>query len=162
VVDAGREPNAGTVRKATPSGRLLTLAKGFNKPNGLAVAPDGTVYVADTDNNCIKKISPAGEVSSLVGASLNRPAGVAVAPDGTVYVADTYNNGVQKVSVTGPAMLLASGFTYPAGVAVDAAGIVYVTDTGHSSLKKIARSGEVSTLTGGALGTSASIHVGKE
>jgi hypothetical protein len=77
----------------------------FDGPYGVAVASDGSVYVADTNNNRIQKFTSAGVFVSKWGTSgtgdgqFFRPTGVAVAPDGSVYVSDLSNNRIQKFSV---------------------------------------------------------------
>ncbi|MFN7147885.1 MAG: PqqD family peptide modification chaperone [Microthrixaceae bacterium] len=110
----------------------------FNGPRGLAVAPDGTIDVVDTDNERIRAISPAGVVSTLAGstrgyangtgeaARFNRPAGVAVGPTGLIYVADSYNNRIRTVTPAGAVSTLAGStygniigyFAYPHGLTV--------------------------------------------
>jgi DNA-binding beta-propeller fold protein YncE len=128
----------------------------FNTPRAVAVAPDGTLYVADTLNHRIQHLSEDGQTvlgvwgsfgasSGTVAApngSFNEPWGVAVAPDGAVYVADTWNNRIQKFTADGQFITTWGygisqkledpyGFYGPRGVAVDAKGRVYVTDTGN-------------------------------
>jgi sugar lactone lactonase YvrE len=119
------------------------------------------VYVADTDNNSIKRISPAGVVSEFFSTGLSKPHGVGVNAAGDIYITDTYNNKVKKISNTGTVTSLGSNFIYPSGIAVGADGAVYVTDTGHSALKKIIPCGEVSTLADGTAGTVTSAPTGK-
>jgi putative cell wall-binding protein/sugar lactone lactonase YvrE len=102
----------------------------FNEPSGLALGPDGSLYVADTGNQRIRVISPQGVVTTLAGsgtniiagtnyiqggfqdgtgvsAKFNFPGGLAVAPDGTVYVADTYNQCLREISKSGGVKTLA-------------------------------------------------------
>lgn len=87
-----------------------TAAK-FNHPNGVAVDSRGNVFVSDSYNNAIRKISPVGAVSTLAGsrtegfangfgamASFNSPLGVAVDSSGNVYVADAGNNAIRKIT----------------------------------------------------------------
>ena len=84
----------------------------FNEPTGLAVDALGYVYVADTGNQCIRRISPQGEVTTIAGlagspepyrdgpgaqARFNRPSAVAVGPDGAIYVADSGNNCIRVI-----------------------------------------------------------------
>ena len=138
----------------------------FAGPSGVAVDAAGTVYVADTNNQTIRKITVAGVVSTLAGtagtsgsadgtgaaARFAGPFGVAVDAAGTVYVADTNNQTIRKITVAGVVSTLAgtagtSGsadgtgaaarFYLPSGVAVDAAGTVYVVDTNNQTIRII-------------------------
>jgi sugar lactone lactonase YvrE len=128
------------------------------------VDASGNVYVADADNHKIKKISPAGEVSTLAGsgdsgdveglgtaAQLNRPSDVAVDTDGNVYVADFQNEKIRKITAEGAVSTLAGNgrrgdtdgsaslarFFGPQGVTVDADGNVYVADKDNNKIRKI-------------------------
>jgi len=122
----------------------------FFNPRDLAVAPDGSLYVADTGNHRVQHLAPDGSVLHLWGSlspagsapegTFNEPWGIAVGPDGAVYVVDTWNHRVQKFSPAGE-FLRAWGyfgqaeapeaFWGPRDVLVDAEGQVYVTDTGN-------------------------------
>src|SRR5687767_618192 len=182
VADAG---HADRIRRISPDGRVSTLAGGapgfadgagalaaFSTPSGLALAADGSVYVADTGNHAIRRVAPDGRVSTLAGdgtpgfadgpgeqARFNGPIGVAVAPDGRVLVADTYNDRIRAIDASGTVTTLAgsgrpgaddgladaASFDTPAGIAVDAHGMVYVADTGNSVVRTLDRSGLVTT-----------------
>ncbi len=87
-----------------------TAEGSFTNPRGIAVAPDGSIYVADSRNHRVQKFSPEGEfllswgtyasvdAGEAPGGTFNEPWGIAVAPDGSVFVADTWNYRVQKFS----------------------------------------------------------------
>jgi sugar lactone lactonase YvrE len=102
---------AGTIGAGYVDGPA-TAAK-FSTPWGLSITPDGTLYIADQNNNVIRKVTPAGIVSTVVGsgtrgfsgdggpgssASLNSPAAVAVDVAGNIYVADSGNNRIRKLN----------------------------------------------------------------
>jgi sugar lactone lactonase YvrE len=132
----------------------------------VAVDGFGNVYVADTDNHTVRKITAAGVVSTLAGmathpgsadgtgatARFDYPQGVAVDGSGNVYVAD-WESTVRKVTAAGVVSTLAgmagqppgsadgtgaaARFEYPEGVAVDGSGNVYVADTNNHTIRKI-------------------------
>ncbi len=183
-----------TIRKITSTGVVTTLAGSagqtgsvdgigaaarFNTPNGVAVDGSGNVYVADTSNGTIRKITNTGVVTTLAGsagqfsgmdgtgaaAHFHFPYGVAVDGSGNVYVADTSNCTIRKITSTGTVTTLAGSagqtgnvdgtgaaarFNNPVGVAVDGNGNVYVCDTNNSTIRKITSTGTVTTLAGGA------------
>jgi len=159
---------------------------GFYSPTGVAVDLSGNVYVADTLNGTIRKITPAGLVSTLAGtaglsgtsngtgpaASFSQPAGITVDKSGNVYVADQANSlirlitpsgqvstfaGTQGISGSANGIGAAASFSLPAGVAVGLNGNVYVADTTNSTIRMITPTGSVSTLAGRA-GTTGSIN----
>jgi uncharacterized protein (TIGR03663 family) len=130
----------------------------FNHPHGLAIAPDGSLFVADTDNNRIQHFSPEGQFLNAWGVfgdistgadnapigTFNQPWAVAVSPDGRwVYVADTWNHRIQKFSSSGepmamwgvgnydPASTNSMGLWGPRGIVVDPQNRVFVADTGN-------------------------------
>ena len=184
VADAG---HAHRIRRISPDGVVTTLAGGargfadgsgtraeFSTPSGLALASDGTLYVADTGNHAIRRITPDGQVSTLAGdgtpgyadgrgtqARFNGPIGVAVAPDGRVIVADTYNDRIRVIDIGGTVTTLAGSerpgaddgvgdgatFDTPTGLAVGASGLVYVVDTGNGMVRTVDPSGHVTTPT---------------
>ena len=128
------------------------LAGQFNRPRGIAVAGDGSIYVADTDNHRIQHLSAEGKVlhswgqfgdvntNAAPGSTFNQPWGIAVGPDGSVYVADTWNHRVQKFSPEGEFLTMwgffgqaetPKAFWGPRDIDVDEDGLVFITDTGN-------------------------------
>jgi len=188
VADTGNS----TIRKITATGTVSTLAGSpstrgsqdgsgsaatFSAPVGIAVDSAGNLYVADAFNATIRKITPAGVVSTMAGlaasrgdadgsgaaARFNYPSGVAVDAGGNVYVADTYNDTIRQISVAGAVTTVAGSagisgatdltgqsalFNQPCGVAVDGSGNVFVADTGNGTIRRIAPGGAVRTVAG--------------
>jgi sugar lactone lactonase YvrE len=136
----------------------------FNYPRGVAVDGSNNVYVADSENSKIRKITPAGVVTTLAGlagysgsadgsgsaARFSYPQGVAVDGSNNVYVADTSNYTIRKITPAGVVTTLAglagwSGsadgtgsaarFNSPNGVAVDAYGRIVVADSGNYTIR---------------------------
>ena len=188
------------IRKIAPDGTVTTLAgcvgepggndgignsARFDRPLGLATDSSCNLYVADSGNCVIRKVTPEGVVSTLAGSAGNAgsadgmgrearfrtPSDVAVDSAGNVYVADTYNHTIRKVTPAGSVTTLAgkvemkSGqpvggfadgkagaarFRAPRAVAVDSAGNVYVADTDNALLRKITPAGTVKTMAGSA------------
>lgn len=181
-----------TIRMITPTGVVTTLAGSpgsagssdgsgaaarFNQPAGVAVDAGGTIYVADRNNQTVRKITPAGVVTTLAGTPGTRgasdgtgtatrfsnPSGVAVDSSGNLYVADQDNHTIRKITSAGVVTTLAGAATVsgsadgtgtaarflgPSGVAVDGAGNAYVADLGNCTIRKVTASGVVTTLAG--------------
>jgi sugar lactone lactonase YvrE len=184
VGDAGE---SNRIRKLSPDGNVTTLAGGsegfadgagaeasFNTPSALALGPDGNLYVADTGNNRIRKITPDGKVSTVAGngtagyvdgpaaqAQFNGPIGLAVSVRGDIYVADTYNDVIRMITTEGEVTTIAGGgmpgyadgeqkaalFDTPSGIVVVEDSSLIVADTGNQRLRKLSAEGNVTTLT---------------
>jgi len=133
----------------------------FDTPSGIALAPDGSIYVADTANNAIRRISRDGLVSTVARApEFNGPIGIAIEGNGRIIVADTYNDRIRAIETDGRVHTVAGDgrpgaidgaasaarFHTPCGVAVDADGSIYVADTGNRAVRLISPAGIVSTV----------------
>ncbi|EEF60519.1 NHL repeat-containing protein [Pedosphaera parvula] len=181
-----------TIRKITPNGSVSTFAGFagtfgsadgvgtnalFYAPQGIAVDSAGFIYVADTANATIRKITPAGVVSTLAGSAGNinsfdgtginanfyQPRSLAVDNGGNVYVADTWNHTIRKITPAGLVSTLAglagnpgsadgtnskARFNRPSGIAVDNATNLFVTDFHNHTIRKITPGGTVTTIAG--------------
>ncbi len=143
----------------------------FNAPRGIAVAADGSIYVADSRNHRIQHLTADGKVlqswgsfadlskGQAPGGTFNEVWGIAVGKDGAVYVTDTWNHRVQKFSADGKFLSMwgyfgqaekPEAFWGPRGLAVDAAGQVYVVDTGNKRVVVFGPNGEPVTSFGTA------------
>lgn len=184
------------IRKITPIGAVTTLAGGtagfadddvddavstarFKNPWGVAVDDSGNVYVADTGNNVIRKITPAGLVSTLAGAvglagfadgsgdaaHFRSPTGIVMGTDGHLYVVDQGNSVIRKITTAGVVTTVAglastpgnadglgseARFRTPTGICTDSSGNLYVADTGNNLIRKITPAGAVTTVAGHA------------
>jgi sugar lactone lactonase YvrE len=182
VADAG---DNNRIRKIAPDGAMTTLAgetegfadgagsaASFNTPSGIALDRDGNVYVADTGNNAIRKITPQGVVTTLAGngeagyrdgvgaeTRFNGPLGVAVDDKGNVYVADTYNDRIRMIGVDGKVVTMAgmnapgyadgvadeAMFDTPSAIILDPKGALLIADTRNGAIRKL-EGGQVTTL----------------
>ncbi|MDR6534325.1 NHL repeat-containing protein [Variovorax soli] len=134
----------------------------FSGPEALAIDGSGNLYVMDTDNEVVRKVTPAGDVTTLAAsAAPGYSDGVAVDANGNVYIADYDNNAIRKITPSGDVSILAGStngsadgtgiaaqFNGPAGLDVDANGNVYVADYGNNMIRKITPDGVVTTLAG--------------
>lgn len=169
------------------------IGAGLNQPWGVAVGGDATVggdasvYIADTGDDEIRRVSPSGFMSTVAGngnpcdlgtdcgdgdpaaaATLNQPEGVTVNASGNVYIADTQDNRIRKVTTagvistvvgTGHRCDVASGcgdggpataatLFFPAAVAFDQAGDMLIADSGDAEIRKVTPSGTITTVAG--------------
>lgn len=183
VADAG---DSNRIRKITPDGTVATFAGGsegfsdglttsasFNTPSGLALDANGNLYVADTGNNRIRKITPEGQVSTVAGdgtaghldgpasqAQFNGPIGITVDARGNIYVADAYNDRIRLITNDSQVSTVAGKgtpgyadgdrnaalFDTPCGIVAASDGSLIVADTGNDRLRKITPEGNVTTL----------------
>jgi len=186
AVDAGgnlyvADNGNSTIRKITPAAVTSTFAgrtggsgtnngtgsaARFFSPNNVAADSSNNLYVADEGNQTIRKITPAGVVTTFAGlagvpgsvngtgsaARFHRPEGVAVDRSNNVYVADQINNTIRKITPAAAVTTLAglagatgstdgtnsaARFNVPSSVAVDFSGNIYVTDYGNNTIRKI-------------------------
>jgi prepilin-type N-terminal cleavage/methylation domain-containing protein len=182
------------IRKITSSGVVSTFAGSgvpgsangngtaaqFNAPYGIAIDASGNLYVADSANNQIRKITSSGTVTTLAGsttagntdatgtfAQFSTPYGVAVDNTNNVFVADYNNNTIRKITQAGVVTTLAgdgttgyidatgiaSEFRHPFGITIDSANNMYVTDRSNYKIREVTPGGVVTTIAGSSLGS---------
>jgi uncharacterized protein (TIGR03437 family) len=146
-------------------------------PQGVVVDAAGNVYIADTGNHRVRKVSPQGVITTVAGANpaggdngpatsarFFQPSGVALDASGNLYISDTLNNRVRRVSKTGVIVTIAgvgsagysgdsgaaiqSQLNNPQGLAFDGAGNLYVADTGNNVIRRITPGGQIATVVG--------------
>jgi sugar lactone lactonase YvrE len=188
------DTNNHRIRKVAPDGTVSTLAgsgmaawadgtgtgASFNSPFGLAFDSAGNLFVADSSNNRIRKITSSGDVTTFAGsgsatfangtgtgAAFNNPRGLAIDAADNLYVADTNNQRIRKITSAGVVTTLAgsgsgsfadgvgtgASFANPRGLAIDASGNLYVGDASNNRIRKITPDGIVTTLAGSGVGT---------
>jgi len=121
----------------------------FRYPSGVAIGPDGSMYVVDSYNNRVQKYDVNGNFVIMWGnegvgdGEFDGPAEIGVGPDGSVYVADTYNHRIQKFDSNGNFVTKwgiqganNGQFRFPEGIAVDKSGDVYVVDSSNHRIQK--------------------------
>lgn len=180
------------IRKITPAGDVTTLAglaggpgsddgtgtaARFRNTSGITVDGNGTVYVTDHGNNTIRKITPAGNVTTLAGqvlaagnangtgsaASFDNPTGIAVDNNGNLFISDQHNHMIRKITPAGVVTTLAGNagitgnadgsgtsafFNNPYGITIENNGSLYVTDQSNQTIRMITPTGIVTTIAG--------------
>jgi sugar lactone lactonase YvrE len=180
-----------TIRKVTPGGVVTTVAgvalsygfadgtgtgSRFDGPFGIAVDSGDNLYVADTGNDTIRKITASGVVTTLAGtpgtgfsdgtgaaAHFNNPAAMVVDGSGNLYIADELNDTIRKVAPGGVVTTLAgtpgltasndgtgsgASFYDPYGIGIDGSGNLYVADASNDTIRKVTPGGVVTTIAG--------------
>jgi hypothetical protein len=133
----------------------------FNAPRGIAIDRSGNVFVADTNNDRIQKLTPNGQLITKWGSHGSEngqfwgPSAIAIDSGGYVYVADTYNSRIQKFTSNGEFVKSWGGFgrgdgefMFPGGIALDASGNLYVADSGDCRIQKFTSDGQFVTKWG--------------
>jgi sugar lactone lactonase YvrE len=183
------------VRRISPDGRIQTVAGAgepgyggddgpaaeaqLSWPAGIAVGADGSVYVADSGNDRIRRLRPDGRIGTVAGtgdvgyngdgrpavcAWLSCPRGVAVGPDGSLYLGDTENHRVRRITPDGMIITIAGNGTEgcsgdggpatsarlsaPRGVAVALDGGIFIADCGNSLVRQVTPDGMIITIAG--------------
>jgi NHL repeat len=134
----------------------------FNTPRGIAVAPDGTLYVTDAGNHTVRRITPEGVVTTVAGVPgvagsddthLNTPSGIDVNDKGEVFIVDTFNHAIRMlkdgVLTTIAGQLGVSGFAdgdaatakfnAPVGLKIAPDGSIVIADTGNNVIRRLTR-----------------------
>ncbi len=165
-------------------GGPATSAQLFH-PTGLALDSTGNLYISDSDNNRIRKVSPGGIISTIAGngdrgyggddaiateAQLCRPVGLALNSVNNLYIADSCNNRIRKLTdgtittvagtggvgfseddennTTGENDAVNATLNQPMAVAIDSAGVIYIADTANQRIREIKTNGDISTIAG--------------
>jgi len=186
------DSNTNRIRKVNSAGVISTVAgssAGFNgdggpaisallfRPSGIAIDAEGNIFIADSSNNRVRRISSAGVINTLAGngtltfsgdggpatsAQLSSPGGVAVDGGGNVFIADSSNHRIRKVTRNGVISTFAGnglpGFSgdggpaafaqlnYPTSVAADAFGNVFIADLSNQRIRKVSPDGVITTI----------------
>jgi trimeric autotransporter adhesin len=161
---------------AFPASTMPALSAPLGAPTGVALDSLGDIYVADSDNNLVLKVSTNGSIKVVAGnglggfsgdggigtdASLNSPAGIALDSLGNLYIADSGNNRIRQVKTNGEITTVAGGGTggdggpatnaalsMPLSVAVDLSGNLYIADTANNRIRIVMPSGYLTTYAG--------------
>jgi RHS repeat-associated protein len=154
-------------------------AAGLASPRGIALGPDGSLYIADLANHRIRRVGPDGIITTVAGtgssgysgdggpataARLNYPFGIALGPDGSLYIADTYNKRIRRVGPDGIITTVAgtgvwgysgdggpataAGLASPRGIALGPDGSLYIADLANDRIRRVGQDGIITTVAG--------------
>ncbi len=141
---AGTTVFAGTGAAGNTGNGGLATAATLNGPKAVAIGTDGSVYIADTGNNVIRKVSANGIITLFAGGGTVCAAVTQYTPGAT----DAIGDGCLATQAT---------FSSPSGLAADAFGSIYVADTGNNLIRQIGNTGFVTVLAGGGTACSAAV-----
>jgi len=192
--------NNDRIRSVGPDGIINTVAgtgsRGYSgdggpateaqlhSPGGIAIGPDGSIYIADRSNHRIRRVGPDGIITSVAGTGINgysgdgglatnaqlySPGGVAVGPDGSIYIADTINSRIRYIGpdgiistmagTTGPGGYSGDGGSatearlyLPGDVAIGPDGSIYIADTQNNRIRQVRPDGIINTVAGTGTG----------
>lgn len=130
----------------------------FNRPNGIAVGNDGTIYVSDSDNNRIQALDANGKVKWVYGKpadpaqamkpgvknEFELPRNIAVGPDGNIYVVDAFDFSIKVLSPDGKLLARVGQrgtdegtFNFPSGIAITNNGVIYIVDKENNRVQAV-------------------------
>ncbi len=168
---------AGNGKKGPPTPGPATESE-LDSPTGVALDAHGDLFIADTDNDVVEEVTPAGRLSVVAGVTdksggpsagpatssdLNSPAGLAVDAHGNLFIADASNNVVEEVTPTGTLLVVVgndnlgppgpgpargTALGVPTGVALDAHGDLFIADTWNGVVEKVTPTGTLSVVAG--------------
>lgn len=188
--------NHDRIRRVRPDGIITTVAgigtRGYSGddgpataaelsgPQGVAVGPDGSIYIADSGNSRIRRVGPDGIITTVAGngtngysgdggpateAELYSPSDVATSSDGSIYIADTITDRIRRIGPDGIITTVAgNGETYgdigdggpatdarlslPDGIAIGPDGSLYIADTWNNRIRQVRTDGVITTVAG--------------
>lgn len=157
--------------------KLLGFKHKFNNPSDIAITSDGTLYITDTDNHVICKVTSDGDIEVFAGevgiightdgnksdARFNTPVGITTDSNNNLYIADSGNNIIRCIKTDGTVTTIAGKagingmldgngsdalFYNPCGITVSKDNTIYISDTGSSTIRKINKNLDVTTVAG--------------